>query len=328
MESQKGSFTVILACLLGFVAVVGGIYFIYGGGPHDGGAGQNLQAAFEEWKSRVEEAMGQPSTLSASVERNPNAFACLTTATAECRGKGGLFLLYKGAQPLSQLMFDAGVTASGEACRGFPSPACPLRVEANWTPVCNGSYCENTKSARVLVRVLLDEGRGGAQEWKKEGLFTPSVTLSQAVACERGGGVWAGECLTHEQAAQRQIASRTGGDLDLVAEEREQSERERQETPSALPEVTCPDMLTIQGQEYPLEFVGPARAVARTPAMNGCPGEDIFTFQCQSRGPEEREGMWVQVESQMAPLCDEQGQALNEAVHSGEAPRDPNDLRQ
>jgi len=307
--NSRGSTALAITLALGLVAFVGGVYFIYSGGSSEPAAPNNAQA-FEDLKIRVNGALDQPAVVNATVERNFNSFGCFYTADANCGGKGGLFQLYDGAQKnspiLSHLSRDAGFTAAGEACRGFPSVQCPLRVEAFWHPVCReGGPCEGTRSARVKVKVMLNANQPDPQDWVREELFTPQIRLSQSVTCERGGGVWAvTECITPGEASQRQIASGSGASAEMPG---------NLDQPVAVtPDVSCPNDIQIQGEYFPIEHLGPARARVRMPAMNGCPDEDVFVFQCQARRPDDREGQWIQVEAQMANACDNQGVPLAE----------------
>jgi len=309
MGSQKGSAVLLFTLALGLAAVMGGVYFVYSSGSGEESTALEPQEAFDALKKRVDLAVGESVLLNASVERNSNSFACMYTAIADCQGQGGLFQIYEGveqnAPPLSQLLRGTGLTVEGAACRGFPSPACPLRVEAVWSPVCNSGYrCEGTRSARFKFKVMLGDNPDNPQEWTREELFTPSIKLSQSVTCERGGGVWGvTECLTPDQAAERQIASRGN-------EGKPRFDADQSPTVPEQPEYVCPDQLEIQGEYVQLEHLGANRALARVPAMNGCLAEDIFTFQCQHKRADDREGQWVQVEAQMAPNCDANGAPL------------------
>jgi hypothetical protein len=309
--NSRGSTALVIALSLGLVALVGGVYFVYSGGSKEPAPPNNTEA-FEDLKIRVNGALDQPAVVNATVERNFNSFGCFYTAEANCAGKGGLFQLYDGAQKdspiLSHLSRDGGFNAKGEACRGFPSAQCPLRVEAFWEPVCReGGPCEGTRSARVKVKVMLNAGEPNPQDWVRQELFTPQVRLGQSATCERGGGVWAvTECITPGEASQRQIAS--GGGQALA-----QAVPENLDQPTPVtPEVSCPNEIQIQGDYLPVELLGPARARVRMPAMNGCPDEDVFVFQCQARQPDDREGQWIQVEALMANACDNQGVPLAE----------------
>src|SRR5690606_9607516 len=80
--------------------------------------------------------------------------------------------------------------------------------EARWEPICSSAFCEGTRTGKLKVKVSLHAENGAPKEWKKEMDFSPTVELSQAVLCARDGRVWAGaECLSHEEAAQRRLAS-------------------------------------------------------------------------------------------------------------------------
>jgi hypothetical protein len=299
--------------------MVGGVYyFLHGSGgeqvavdPHD---------AFDRLCGQAEKALAVSQSMNYSLSRNPNSFSCLYTSSAECAGKGGSFLFYEsadsGAQPLSQLVTDAGLTADGLGCRGFPSPACPLRVESSWKPVCSSNRCEQTKSIQVKLNVVYDDGSKevGPLSWNKEALFSPSLQLSAAVTCERGGGVWTNvECLTPEQAAQRNIASTRGS--PPAAEASESSPAPGAEATAAATEAEqfiCPQQIAVQGVYYPVDFLTAGRSRVKVPAMNGCNTEDTFVFSCNRKEPAqfEGEGQWVQVEAIMAgPDC-QSGAAL------------------
>src|SRR6218665_524884 len=124
MRSQSGNMVLFVCFALAIAAVGGGLYWAMSSDSKEAQA--DPRAAFEQVRERVEKAMSEPRILNASVDRNPNPFACLYTATADCRQGGGLFLLYEGVEPsaaaLSQLNRSNGVSLDGFACRGFPGP--------------------------------------------------------------------------------------------------------------------------------------------------------------------------------------------------------------
>lgn len=314
MRSQSGNIVLSFCLLLCLLAAGGGIYWMYSSAPSEEKA--DPRVAFELARERVEKALSEPRVLNASVERNPNPFACLYTATADCRQGGGLFLLYEGVEPgaqaISQLNKSNGISMDGLGCRGFPGPACPVRIETEWAPVCApGGRCENTRSAKVIARVILNSGEI-TDEWSKDVLVSPTIRLSQAVSCERDGGVWAvTECITHDQAAQRQIASRPRVEQleERFMERPDSPEPPRAEAPEA-PRVSCDNEIVIQGETFPLQFISHNRAQVSVPAMNGCPAEDLFVFQCQPKSLDDPYGQWIQIEAKMAPGCDEQGYPL------------------
>lgn len=314
MKSQSGNM-VLFVCFALAIAAVGGLYWAFSSESKE--SAPDPRIAFEHVRDRVEKAMNEPRILHSSVDRNPNPFACLYTVSADCRQGGGLFLLYEGVEPsaqaISQLNRSNGVSLDGFACRGFPGPACPIRVETEWAPVCGASGpCENTRSARVTARVILNSGEI-TDEWSKEALVTPNLKLSEAVNCERGGGVWAlTECLSHDQAAQRQIASR-GGQIDPRYLERPDDSPPPPVEPSDSPRVACENEIAIQGEVYPLQYITHNRAQVSVPAMNGCPAEDTFVFQCQPKSLDDPYGQWIQIEAKMAPACDEQGMVQDSA---------------
>lgn len=328
VRTQNGNILLVLLFSMGALLFLGGVYLIYSG------EGERKPAAdpmlvMNELKERVEGALTNPTAVDASVARNPNQFACMFSVAAACRGYGGVFVLYESAtsQPVSQLMKNSGISFDGAGCTGFPSEGCPFRVETAWAPVCAPGNCESTKSIRIGAKVYYDAGAGKPEVWKKDAMFTPTLKLSQGVVCERGGGVWAvTECLTSEQAAQRKIASSLGRESrepprEGVQQTRDNYDRAREEAPSApmeQPEYICPDTIVVQGQFYTLEYLAPGRGQVHVPALNGCPAEDVFIFQCTAKSPAtfEGEGQWVQVEAVMAPNCDEAGRPLGPGVRN------------
>lgn len=302
LHREAGSFILVLMLLLATVSLVGGVYyFVRGSAPATVAA--DPRDAFERIRGQAEKALAAPEAVTYSVSRNPNSFSCLYSSTAECAGKGGLFLFYEevNSQPLSQLEKTAGLTADGLGCRGFPSLACPLRVESSWVPVCGtAGRCENTKSVRVKINIVYNDGAGSGLDWNKDALFTPVLQLSQNVVCERGGGVWANtECLTPDQAAQRNIAStKPAGTADAPPA----SEPVPATSPDNPEQFVCPQQIAVQGTFYPIDFITAGRGQVKVPAMNGCQTEDTFIFQCNRKEPAqfEGEGQWVQVEAIMA----------------------------
>jgi hypothetical protein len=155
------------------------------------------------------------------------------------------------------------------------------------------------------VTVKLDDGKQ-KDEWSKEAHTTPTLKLSAAVSCERDGRVWAlTECLTNEQAAQRQIASSSGAPAAAV-----NAAMPPLTEPAPAPEpprVICDNEIVLQGETYPLSYTSQNRAEAAVPAMNGCPAEDVFVFQCQPKSTDDPYGQWVQIEAKMAPACEDPG---------------------
>jgi hypothetical protein len=335
-RNENGNFSLFAVIGLALLALAGGAYWAFSPGRASGPTGHDPMATFEELKMRLQQTMNNQMAVSASVDRNPNSFSCLFQTSGNCQGRGGLFLLYEdgrpNAQALSQLIRGAGFSADGLGCTNFPSEACPIRVEASWKPVCGGSYCENTRSFQLHASVTLQTAPGAQPtRWDQERMFTPELKLSAAVNCERGGGAWTGtNCLSHSEAMARGVASRPEGNADQHG----YAEPALNGAPGVVPEdeLICPDTINIQGQLYTLERlpvggspedaeqgrrVGGIRGQVRTPAMNGCPDSDTFTFQCQQKVPAqfEGEGQWVQVEAQTAPNCHED-QIINEMGES------------
>jgi hypothetical protein len=331
LRNQKGNFVLITIFGLGVLLCLGGVYYAISDASD---AGRKLASdpklVMTDLQERVERALANPIAIDASVERNSNQFACLFSVSGACRGYGGVFLLYEGAasQPVSQLMRGSGVSFDGVGCSGFPSEACPFRVETLWEPVCGPGACENTKSIKVKARVTYNPGGAEPFLWNKEAMFTPALRLSQGVVCERGGGIWAAtECLTAEQAAQRRVAStlpkgalQNEGLRDAAeAYDRARAENPtQQQTPAEELEAICPETIVVQGQFYTIEYLAPGRSQVHVPALNGCPAEDTFVFQCTPKTPAtfEGEGQWVQVEAVMAPNCDERGNPVGQAIQN------------
>ncbi len=314
MKTEKGSFTLILVLALGFFSLVGAVYF-FASSSQSQQQEKNARAVFESAKERMNQVFANPQTWNVSVERNPNAFGCMKTTNGNCQGKGGLFIIYDGEEPLSQLNFASGLDIEGMGCQGFPSAECAVRVEASWSPVCSpNGPCDQTRSAKIIGKVVYDDGQSPPEEWTKENLVTPQLQLSQAVVCERGGGVWAlTECLTPDQA--RQIASGgssgSGGGASSPAGGTDFAE----DTPRALlPDAVCSPQQIIQGEWMDVEMIAPNRGQVRVPAMNGCPAQDVFIFQCQPISNRDREGQWVQIEAQMAPPCDANGDPVGSVI--------------
>lgn len=332
-RDQKGNILLMLVFGIVVLACLGGFYYAM-----DSASNGNRKLAsdpklvMQELQERVERAFANPTAIDASLERNPNQFACLFTVTAACRGYGGTFLLYETpqGQPVSQLIKTNGISFDGAGCTGYPSESCPFRVETSWTPACAPGACENTKSVNLHAVVSYNTGNGDPLTWTKDALFTPALRLSQGVMCERGGGIWAGtECLTPDQAAQRKVASALPRKLPPPSQglndardayNREQAENGGQGQVGIPPaeEFICPDSMPIQGQVYTLEQLGNSRAQVHVPALNNCPAEDLFVFQCTAKNPAsfEGEGQWVQVEAVMAPACDERGTPLGQGIRN------------
>lgn len=323
---ENGSFAILAVLALGACALVGGLYYIASSASGPKVAAVRPEEMFDRLREQAEKALSSPEAVRVSVPRNGNSFSCLFSALGDCSGKGTNFLLYEtdeaSAQPLSQIGLDSGLTADGFGCRGFPSAACPLRVEASWEPVCAaGGRCENTKSMNVKVKVTFNDGATKSPlDWEKSGLFSPPIQLSQNVTCERGGGVWANtECLTPEQASARNIASsrspRVAADT-FASAQAEAAANPVPITPDSPDQYICPNQIVVQGNYYPVDFISAGRGQVKVPAMNGCPADDIFVFQCNRKEPAqfESEGQWIQTEAVMA------GADCQSQIGSGGAP--------
>lgn len=322
---ENGSFALLAILVIGAATLLGGVYYFASNASRSEKVAQRPEDLFDTLREQAEKALAAPDSMATSLPRNVNAFSCLYSASGDCAGKGTQFLFYESgqSQPLSQLGLDAGLTAEGFGCRGFPSMACPLRVEASWDPVCGGGgRCENTKSMNVKLKVVYNDGVNKQPiDWEKSALFSPPIQLSQGVACERNNGIWANtECLTPEQAAQRNIASARSPRVaaqDYESAQREADARAVPVTPNNPDQYICPNQIVVQGAYYQVDFISAGRGQVKVPAMNGCPAEDIFVFTCNQKQPAsfDGEGQWIQTEAVMVgPDCQSQ-------VGTGEATR-------
>jgi hypothetical protein len=327
MEKRGQSGNVLLILIFGlFLACAGGAYFFWSGGS-SAKVGHNQKAAYDEAVSRLEQAMADSKSLDNSLGRNSSSFSCLFTANADCKNQGGTFLLYPAGekgQPVSQMASDSGLTVEGAACKGYPSENCPVHVETTWQPVCAPNNCENTRSLRVTGKVTFHGSAGETPlEWSRQETYNPVVQLSQAVTCERGGGVWYNtECLTPAQVSERQLASSDGR-----RGARDGARHEAVQPAAALPtpaeaqvpqRFQCPDKIVVQDQVYPIQQISEDRAQVSVQAMS-CPAEgvfDVFIFQCAAKSDPTfpGEGQWIQVEAVMAPACDASGHSLGENI--------------
>ncbi|HEY8278984.1 MAG TPA: hypothetical protein VIH99_05135 [Bdellovibrionota bacterium] len=310
LRSQKGNIVLVLMGGLFVLSLGAGLYYFLGPQAHEtDNTAANARAAYDEAVAQMTKAMADGTAVGASIDRNPS-FQCLYSGDGNCQGKGGLFLLFEGAQsnhPLSHLATDAGSDSLGSACKGYPSKDCPLRIETVWEPVCSGR-CENVKDIRVTAKVLLAPIQGGEAplEWRKEGTYTPGIRLSRGSECARGGGEWTGqECLTPAQVAERRVASQGRRDNSENLDNRGQGE-----VPAPVQQVIyeCPQQIVVQGQYYPVQFLAPDRGQVSVPAMS-CPQNgltDVFVFQCAAKAQPDfpNEGSWIQVEAVMAPPCE------------------------
>ncbi len=320
----KGNITLVFCLLLALGLLGGGIYFVYNRAGGDSAPALRPEAFFQELRDRTEQALQNGELMDFSVERNPNPFSCLYSAHGNCASMGGTFLLFDSmaanAPSLSQLTRDAGLNANAQGCRGFPSEQCPYQVQTIWSPICADDRCVNTKSFRVKAKVVYNPGRVAEKlEWAGEAMFSPNLRLSQAVLCQKEGKVWAGtHCANPGEVSERGIAS---GDEDLERIERMEQDRGSASMPAPVLPAVCAPEIELQGSVHMLEILSPGRAQVRLPAMNGCPAEDIFIFQCSptslsmdERIVEQAPGQWTQIEAMMAPMCDESGQQVGEDV--------------
>jgi hypothetical protein len=305
-KRQRGGLALNILLLLGFFGFIGAVAYSIGSRESIGTSVALEEEAFLRWQGRL--AQISPEWVSASVERNPNEFSCLSSRDGACAGRGGLFLLFenKGSVlALSQRNLKDGVSVEDQGCDSFPSPQCPIRVESHWKPVCNGSHCENTRSFQLSVKVLRHVEGKPLEVWQKEDIVNPVIQLGRAAECQRGGGIWAEvECLTPDQASARQLASAPsaqaspqGSSLGYDAAPTSASEE--------VVEYECPSDININEERFTLERHPGGKGIVGVPAMNGCPDTDLFTFQCQAKFPASfpNEGQWVQVEAKMAPTC-------------------------
>jgi len=132
-RAQAGNAVLLLIVGLFLLALVGGGVFLLSPTDSDKGnrAAEEARAAYDEAVATLDRALNDPRNMQDSLERNHSSFECLFKSNAECRGRGGAFLLYDVSQarrPLSHLAKDGGVDSIGRPCKGYPSVACPLQV--------------------------------------------------------------------------------------------------------------------------------------------------------------------------------------------------------
>lgn len=325
--NHKGNIAILILFLVAGLALVGaGFYFFLPSGAKTAKA-RDPKDILAEYREQLIQAIRNPPAQQATLERNPNAFACLYTVQADCNGKGGLVQLFETANgaSLTQMVQGEGLTLEGASCRNFPSKDCPVRVELQWKPVCAPGVCMNTKSMLLQPYVRIDTGEKDFSplEWRASELVSPEIRLSPTVACERTGGVYSGgACLTKDQ-AERRIAS-SGKERVAPVEIRDNSAgplalpREQQEVPPGYrptPRFQCPSTIVVQGQEFTVELLSEGDGQVHVPAVNGCPAYDTFVFRCSGANPSlrEGEGAWVQTQAVMAPPCDESGHPIGAA---------------
>lgn len=316
-RNEKGNIATILCVMVIISAVCGMIYLAVSGSSGNREIASDPKGAFEALRSRVDQAMNNPATVAVSVERNPNAFACLFSAQGECLNKGGVFLYYETveprAQPISQLTQNTGFGYDGIACTGYPNAECAFHVETSWQPICSSGRCEGTKSFKMRSRVTFNSGdkEHPPLDWSREEMYSPTLKLSEAALCVRDAKVWVnGECISADLAAQRNVASSNKTETiegSNPSEEIPVVEQEGQRDPQEnMNNWVCPNTIVLQGQEFYMDILQPGRGQVQVPAVNGCPNvADLFIFQCVQKSPAafEGEGQWVQVEAQMAPPC-------------------------
>ncbi len=327
LRGQSGN--VILLLLLLLVGLAGGGYYFMSPSAvsEREQAERDARVTYDEAVAALERALNDPRQIDASVERNA-AFQCLFSLDGNCQGRGGNFLVFESKQspkPLSQLARDAGFDRFGSVCQGYPSKECPIQAETVWDPACNNAHCEGTKAFRVKATVTLAPMAEGQPPlvWHKEGMFAPTLQLSQATVCARGGGTWSGtECLTPGQVAERQIASPGAARAEEAPPLDSREDRAQGEMPQLPVQYICPNQIVVQGMYYPVQRISEDRAQVSVPAAS-CPAgptPDVFVFQCAARPVAEgepppvpgstAEGQWIQVEAVMAPACDQFGNPL------------------
>lgn len=332
LRSQKGSFFVIIIGALFLLSFVGGAFYLLSTNQKSdskAGASHDPKKVFEELRAQVEHSLDDPLAMEMSMQRNSNHFSCMFTSRGGCAGKGGGFLLFPDAnpqsQPLSQLVKGQGLNIDGLGCQGFPSEDCAFRVTSSWAPVCAPGDCLNTNSFRVNVAVVFEDPKNPLK-WEKEALVQPNLRLTESVQCERSGRAWTGTTCVENGGGNRVIASdsdRPDANLRSDAMDRNGPVRESQEMPEGFQKpqedpYICPDNMTIQGKVYTLEMMGPNNSQVRVPAINGCPAEDIFKFNCAAKNPPSfaGEGQWIQIEAEMAPNCDDRGAPTGEPIRN------------
>lgn len=315
---NKGNITILVCITFSLLFLGAASYWLFSSNEKSA-KNSDPELIFNGIKNRISEAINRTQTLDLSMEKNPNSFNCMLEGKADCAGKGGTFLLYEDSSSvaLSQLANDGGLNWDGTVCRGFPSEHCPFRVESSWSPICKANTCEGTQNFHMKVAVFYNDGKTASPlVWKTEKLQTPNLKLSQAVACEREGHVWAQtECISPEQATQRNIASKPSVvGPEGMDEQRLREEEAQMSSVAPVSEPVCPDQIFLHEQYWNLERIDGGRAQAYLPSANGCPNaQDLVTFQCSPKIPASfpGEGQWLQLQIVMAPQCDAGGNPID-----------------
>lgn len=297
--------------------IIGAFFFFYGKGSDTNRTIASIDSVsvVEGLKQRIQDAMNNQAAVNYTAERNPNAFACMSSANGDCSGRSGLILLFetpKATDSLSQMQVGQGLALDTLGCTGFPSQDCPIRIETTWTPVCAPGRCENTKSFKLRAKLSFQAGvEATPADWFYEKMLTPSLIISAAVQCQREGGTYTG--LTCKRGSAREEAPRT------IEASSVNSNVDSGLAPPVPPEpatsvpvaqFACPSTITINGQPWPVD-TSIATAQLTVPTSAGCNGQgvDVFDFQCVEKSPAafDGEGMWTQTRAAIAPSCGTDG---------------------
>lgn len=304
---------------LALVLFVGtGGYFLFRGDSSDSSrtpASVDSKSVIDDFKARITQALKNQDAMNYTVERNPNAFACLNSNDGNCEGKTGLIFLFEKREAegsaLSQIHPGHGLAVDTLGCTGFPSKDCPIRIEAVWRPVCSPPRCEFTKSFYLKAKLIEQEAPEVTPvEWSQEQLISPDLKLSAAVACARDNGVYDG--LTCRRPgdvptppAHNENTRPDESGLNAPAPPREEAP---QEAPPVAAQFACPDSITVNGNAVQVD-ASMGTVKVEIPTSAGCNGQgfDYFSFQCIGKTPAtfDGEGQWAQISAVLAPSCGE-----------------------
>jgi hypothetical protein len=308
--------------LLALVVFIGvSAYFLLTGSnasPTRSVASVDQKSVFEQFKSRVAQALNNSDAMNYTVERNPNAFACLSTSDGNCEAKTAPVFIFEKrdvqSDALSQIHPEHGLALDTMGCTGFPSKDCPIRIEAVWRPVCSPPQCEFTKSFYLKVKLLYQEGAEATPtQATLEQLITPDLKLSAAVSCAREKGIYdgltcrrPGDTVAAPSQPESQPNINSGSGLNEPV-------APQQEPTTLVAQFACPETITINGNQVQVDATM-AAAKVEIPTSAGCNGQgfDSFTFQCIEKTPAtfDGEGQWAQIGAQLAPPCDQDNRPM------------------
>lgn len=292
VKNCKGYSSLLLIVLLGGVAAVA--VFVFQKRFMTSNEEQAIEL-MEEMKDQVSKAIASPVSLSASFRRNANRFACLSDGGNACANKGGQFILYSvakgpGADPISQIPADRGVSLDRVACDNFPAKECPVRVETTWKATGVHSGCSNSREVLFVSRVILNNGTLFL-DWKDEKELQVPVRLNARALCRCKNKRYAnGECINPNQVNQ----------LARFPREKEPVEDEAvdpREQPRALAsEPNCGEEVGFRGELYAISDVNESGIgyIELESENANCETVDTYRFRCvRATKGKEKVASWV-----------------------------------